>query len=95
MPHSLRRRCRSRWSFGSCRKSLFSPALMVALALECDRVVALALDCLKENFAEDVSQGEVARLAGVDRYHRFASLITRGPAHRSRSSSSLWEARIA
>ena len=68
---------------------------MVALALECDRVVALALDCLKENFAEDVSQGEVARLAGVDRYHRFAYLITRGPAHRSRSSSSLWEARIA
>jgi hypothetical protein len=41
---------------------------MVALALERDRVVALALNCLTENFTEDVSQGELARLAGVDRY---------------------------
>jgi hypothetical protein len=32
------------------------------------RVVALALDCLPENFAESVSRGEVAGLVGVNRY---------------------------
>jgi hypothetical protein len=43
--------------------------------LRTPRVVALALDCLTENFAEDVPKGELARLAGVDRYHflRFAA----------------------